>query len=119
MQTMKLRTLQRPSQLETLLESLVMSQNWVPAGAPVVTDRSELPSALQKLAIKAVNSDGAWRAWQCHDGARLFVTEMSMDLSRERGCPALKVNYYNDQGRLQHYSLWIKLPTGDWQRCAL
>jgi hypothetical protein len=119
MQTMKLRALQQPSQLAALLESLVMSQSWVPAGAPLVTDRSELPSTLQKLVIKAVNGDGAWRAWQCHDGARLFVTEMSMELSRERGCPALTVNYYNDQGRLQYHSLWIKLATGAWQRCAL
>jgi hypothetical protein len=119
MQTMKLRTLQQPSELAMLLESLVVSQNWVPAGAPVVTDRSELPSALQKLAINAVKNEGAWRAWQCHDGARLFVTAMSLDSSRERGCPALTVHYYNDQGRLQYYSLWIQLASGAWQRTAL
>jgi len=119
MQTMKLRVLQQPSHLETLLDSLVTSQNWVAGSAPRVTDRSEMPSALQKLAMKAVKAEGAWRAWVSHDGIRLFVAEMSLDLSRERGCPALKVSYYDDGARLQQYSLWIQLADGAWQRSSL
>jgi hypothetical protein len=119
MHTMKLRALQLPSQLESLLDSLVMNQHWVPAEVPRVTDRSALSAASQKLAIKAVEADGAWMAWRSHDGIRLFIAEMSMELSRERGRPALKVKYYNDQGRLQQYSLWVQLTDGAWQRCAL
>ena len=75
-------------------------------------------SALQKLAMKAVKAEGAWRAWTSHDDFRFFVAEMSMDLSRERGCPALKVHHYNDQAQLQQYGVWIALPRGEWQRCA-
>ncbi len=119
METIKLRTPQLPSQLELLLDSLVMNQHWVPADVPRVTDRSELSAASQKLAIKAVEADGTWRAWRSHDGIRLFIAEMSMELSRERGRPALKVSYYNDEGRLQQYSLWVQLTDGGWQRCAL
>lgn len=118
MKTMKLRTLQQPSRLESLLDSLVMSQSWVPVSAPQLTDRSDLPSALQKLAIKAVKEEGTWRAWLAHEGVRLFVAEMSLDLSRERGCAALKVRYYDEQGRLQLYSLWVQLADG-WQRCTV
>ena len=62
MQTMKLRTLQQPTRLALLLDSLVMSQIWVLAGALQVTDRSDLTSALQKLAIKAVKDGGTWCA---------------------------------------------------------
>ena len=119
MHTMKLRTLQQPSRLELLLDSLATAQRWVPSGAPLVTDRSELMSALQRLAMKATKGDGAWRAWTCHDGIRFFVAEMSMDLSRERGCPALKVHYYNDQGQLQQYGVWVQLPGGVWQPCTI
>jgi hypothetical protein len=116
MKTMKLRTLQQPSRLEAQLESLVKSQNWVPADAPRVTDRSELPSVLQKLAAKTVKAGGAWWAWSSYDGIRFFVTEMSLELSRERGSPALKVSYYNDQGKLQQYSHCVRLADGTWQR---
>lgn len=119
MQTMKLRAIQQPSRLETILESLVTSQNWVPPEARPIADRSELPSALQKLVIKVAKSDGAWRAWTSYDGVRLFIAEMSLELSRERGCPVLNVSYYTDAGRLQLYSLWVQLADGAWRQCTL
>jgi hypothetical protein len=50
---MELRTLQAPSALETLLGSLLASQNWVMAEAPRILKRSDLPEALQNLTIKA------------------------------------------------------------------
>jgi hypothetical protein len=49
MQAMKLRADQRPSRLEALLKSLLMSQNWVSGGERRVTGRSELSSAVRKL----------------------------------------------------------------------
>ncbi len=119
METARLRSLQQPSRLALLLDSLVMSQSWVPVNAPQVMDRSGLPSVLQKLAIKAVKDEGTWRAWLGHDGVRFFVSEMSLELSRERGRAALKVRYYNEEGLLQMYSQWIRLADGaTWQRCA-
>ncbi len=120
MHTIKLRTLQQPTGIALLLDSLVMNQSWVPSGGPQVTDRSDLPSALQKLAIKAVKEGGTWRAWLGHDGVRFFISEMSLELSRERGCAALKVRYYNEQGQLLMYSQWVQLADGGtWQRCTL
>lgn len=115
---MKLRAYQRPSRLESLLDSLVKSHKWIPAQSPRVTDRSELSSALQKLAINAVNGEGVWRAWCCYDGVRLFVTEMSAELSRERGQPALKVSYYDEQGSLQAYGLWIQVADDSWRQAC-
>ena len=120
MQTMRLRTLQQPTGLALLLESLVTSQVWVPASAPPVPERSDLPSQLQKLASKAVKEGGTWRAWIGHDGIRFFVSEMSLELSRERGSVALKVRYYNENGQLQWYSQWVQLTDGTtWKRCTL
>ena len=90
----------------------------MPADAPRVTDRSELPSVLQMLAAKTVKAEGAWWAWTSYDGVRFYVSEMSMELSRERGSPVLKVGYYNYQGTLQQYNHWVQLPDGEWQRCS-
>jgi hypothetical protein len=117
MQTMKLREYQPPSVLNVLLDSLVMSQHWVSASAAQITDRGEFPSTLQVVAKKAAAVAGTWRAWLNYDGVRFFTGEMSMDLAREHGCPALKVNYYNDEGRLEEASAWVRRADGRWRRC--
>jgi hypothetical protein len=119
MQTMKLRTYQPPSVVTVLLDSLVKSQNWVSADAHQVTDRSDFPSPLQKIAAKAAAVAGTWRAWLSYDGIRFFASEMSLELAREHGCPALKVSYYNDEGRLQEFSTWLRRAGGKWQRCSV
>jgi hypothetical protein len=90
---MKLREYQPPSVLTVLLDSLVMSQDWVSDNAAQITDRSEFPSALQMVAKKAAAVAGTWRAWLSYDGVRFFTGDMSLDLAREHGCPALKLNY--------------------------
>jgi len=117
MQTMKLREYQPPSVLTVLLDSLVMSQHWVPDSASQITDRSEFPSALQPVVRKAATIAGTWRAWLSYDGVRFFTGEMSLDLAREHGCPALKVNYYNDEGQLEDVSAWVRRADGKWRRC--
>jgi hypothetical protein len=117
MQTMKLREYQPPSVLTTLLDSLVISQHWVPPSAAQITDRSEFPSALQMTAGKAAAAADTWRAWLSYDGVRFFTGEMSLDLARRHGCPALRVNYYNDEGHLEDVSAWVRHADGKWQRC--
>jgi hypothetical protein len=99
-----------------MLDSPVRSCNWVPAQPPRLTNRSELSSILQKLAYKAAENEGAWRAWFSHGGVRLFVTVMSMEVSRERGRPALNVSYYDDEGSLQDYGLRIQPADETWQQ---
>lgn len=62
MQTMRLRAYQPPSRVQTLLESL-QARGRLPGGARRVTDRSELPSAHQKIVIKSRNTESVWSAW--------------------------------------------------------
>jgi len=118
MKTLKLRTLQHPTQLDELLSSLAINQNWQPAATPRLADIRALSPVLQKLVGKAIEADGAWLAWTGFDGVRLLIAEMSLELSRERGSPALTVAYHNDAGELQEYCQWIQLVDGTWQRCA-
>ena len=116
---MKLKTLQQPGCLEALVDSLVAAQDWMPSEADIVAEAGALTSALQKLARRASASEGAWRAWTNRHGIRFFVAEMSMELSRERGSPALKVRHYDEQGELQQYGQWIQLICGTWHPCAI
>lgn len=119
MQTMKFGAMRRPSYLENLLRSLVRSRGWVVPEAEPIQDSGELPSALQKLATDAETTSGVWRAWLNPDGRRLFVAELSVDLSRERGHPVLLVHYYNDGGALEEFSAWAHLADGAWRECQL
>lgn len=101
MQTMRLFAYQRPSRVEALLESLLQARGRLPGKARKVTDRSELPSALQKIVIKLHNNERVWNAWTDEDRIWFFTAEMSLELSRERGCPALQVGSYDVDGKLK------------------
>jgi hypothetical protein len=116
-QTMKLRTLQKPTRVEVMLKSLVTSNNWVSSRDQLIHEPSDLPAALQKLARKSAKGDGSSLAWLRRDGVRLFVGEMSLELSKERGCPVLQVRQHSEDGALQDYSIWVQLTEGTWKRC--
>lgn len=119
MQTMKLFAYQQPSRVEMLLDSLAYAQHLVPSGAHPMVERSDLPSVLQRLVFQAGKSERVWRAWTRDDHIWFFIAEMSLDLSRERGCPALKVWRHNEKGAMQEWRLWVNLKDGSWQQCAL
>lgn len=119
MQTMRLFAYQNPSRVEALLESLVQARWHLPGKARKVTDRSELPSALQKIVIRLKNTDRVWSAWADENRTWFFTAEMSLELSRERGCPALYVGTYEVDGKLRTWQLWTCLNDGTWQQCAL
>lgn len=119
MQTLKLFAYQQPSRVEMLLESLVLAKGELPGRARRVQDRSDLPSALQKQVLQAQKNERVWSAWMDEERIWLFTAEMSMALSRERGCPALHVGVYNEQGKMQEWRLWVHLKDGSWQQCSL
>jgi hypothetical protein len=119
MHTMRLFAYQRPSRIAALLDSLVQSRGQLSATALKVTDCSELPSALQRIVIKSQHTQQVWSAWNDAQGISLYTAEMSLELSRERGCPALQVGTYEMNGKLMGWKLWACLNDGTWQQCAL
>lgn len=119
MQTMKLFAYQQPSKVGMLLESLILTLDELPSRAHKVADRSDLPSVLQKLVFKLQKSEGVWSAWAHQERVWFFSAEMSLPLSRERGCPALQVASYNESGKMQAWRLWVRLNDGTWQQCTL
>jgi hypothetical protein len=119
MHTMRLFAYQRPSRIAALLDSLVQSRGRLSAAALKVTDCSELPYALQRIVIKSQHTQQVWSAWKDVQGTSLFNAEMSLELSRERGCPVLQVGTYEMDGKLKRWQLWACLKDGTWQQCAL
>lgn len=118
MHTMRLAALQAPSRIQTLLESLMLAR-LTPDGARRITDRYEMPSSLQKIVITCRNSEKAWSAWTDDYVTCLFTAEMSLPLSRERGCATLNVSRYDINGKMREWQIWAILNDGTWQRCAV
>lgn len=119
MQTMKLFAYQQPSRVEMLLDGLVYAQHLIPSGARPISEHSDLPSVLQKVVFHANKNERVWRAWNLDEGIWFFTAEMSLPLSRERGCPALQVWRYSEAGAMQEWRLWVCLKDGSWQQCTL
>ena len=120
MQTMRLFAYQKPSRVAALLESLLQARSFLPGKARKVADRSELPSALQRIVICSQQQiERVWSAWESEHHIWFFTAEMSLELSRERGCPALQVGLYEMDGTLKVWQLWACLKDGTWQQCAL
>jgi Fe-S cluster biosynthesis and repair protein YggX len=118
MQTMRLHAYQQPSRVQSLLESLVQARQLLPRLARKIIDRSELPSTLQKLIFQALKSGRVWSAWTDEDHIWLFVAELSLAPSRERGCPALQVSFFREDGKIKEWRQWACLNDGTWQPCA-
>ena len=119
MQTMRLRTTQKPNQCEQLVEACVRGRNMVPQGAVRMTSLSELSIPLRRLARKnALAESSVWLAW-ADAGDMWFVTgTTSLELSRERGRPVLQLRVYNQEGRLNEALTCVQTPANSWERCA-
>ncbi|MGH8142182.1 MAG: hypothetical protein ACREU2_06670 [Steroidobacteraceae bacterium] len=90
----------------------------VPKYADPIEDLSALPSALQKVAIAATKAGQSWVAWNDPGfHAWLFVGEMSMPLSRERGSPVVQMTYYREHG-LRETGVWFIDREAKWHRCV-
>lgn len=116
MDTTRLRSIQRPSGLEKLLDALVRKSDILPQSElHTLRDPGALPTELQE-AIKAASCIGrAWRCWS--DGHRtwLLTAEVVAALSRQRRSPALQVNVYDTRGELERSGVWVCEWDGKWR----
>jgi len=118
METKRLRTIQQPSHLERLLDAYITRSDAVPKDAYQIRDPSAAAPSLQALIAQAGTEARVWACWEHASGQWLFTAEMSLPLSRERGTPVLRVNRYDDRGRLIEAGDWMADPRGVWQRLA-
>ncbi len=118
METMRLRKLLQPSQIEVLLEALVFRGDLLPKDCYRIRDPKTLPPQLQTIVARAASEGRIWACWATAHYIWLFTCEMSLNLSRERGTPVLLVNCYGENGDLQDTGSWMADAEGKWQKCG-
>lgn len=116
--TQRLRHLRSPSNAEVLARSLLSQTVECPPRGWWINEASELSSQLQKIARNLRKDAGVWTAYATTHSAHLFAAELEFDLSRDRGKPVLRVREYNEQGRVTHSDLWLRVTDEHWTRCS-
>jgi hypothetical protein len=114
METLRLCSIQNPSHVGRMLDTLVDQCALVSGGCQQVLDLAMLNSHLEALAIRAVDEGRVWACWSDAHETHLFTCEMSLALSRERRTPVLLVNRYNDKAELKDVGSWLADPQGKW-----
>jgi hypothetical protein len=118
METLRLRRIQEPSRVERLLDAFISRTAMLPNGSYQVRQPRELPDGLRS-AIAHANAQGeSWSCWVQGSRVWLFVCEMSLALSRERGAPVLLVRQYNEDAEVTDSGTWRFDAAGVWTRCA-
>jgi hypothetical protein len=118
METLKLRRIQEPSRIESLLQAYVLRARVLPGDAYPVRDPRELPSTLRAIVARAEEHGEVWSCWTRGSKVWLFTCHMPLSASRERGAPVLEVHQYGEDAELRDSGIWRYDPLGTWSRCA-
>jgi hypothetical protein len=117
-ETQRMRKLhERPIYVERLLNALIVRAGLVPSGAYPIRSSASVPTELTRIAKLAVRIGRAWSCWVHGEHTWLFIGEMPLDVSRERGAPVLQVDVYHGDG-LRDAGLWMPGQDGKWHRCT-
>lgn len=119
MQTVRLRSIQKPNQCEEMVEACVRGRKMVPRGAFRLTLLSELSIPLRRLARKnALPESSVWLAWGDADAMWFVAGTTNLELSRERGRPVLQLRVYNEEGTLDEALTCVQTHANNWERCT-
>jgi hypothetical protein len=112
MATQPLRRASQPAQVDSLLNSFILSRQYVPDTARRVRFCHELPLRLQMCARQVRH--GIWRAWT--DGLCIWfvVAKLIPAVSREENRHALHVSFIDMDGRLASCAVWTLSSDGRW-----
>jgi hypothetical protein len=117
MDTARLRAIQHPLRAEELLESFVRCVARLPRDARRLPSARELVPHAARIAAAAEAAGGQWRAFTDERLTWIFVGDISLERSRERGRPVLTVARYDEHGQLEERSEWVRVHDDVWQRC--
>ncbi|HMK21954.1 MAG TPA: hypothetical protein VK466_06445 [Terriglobales bacterium] len=118
METLRLRRIQEPSRVESLLEAFIARAHILPEGAYQIRNVRELPAGLEAVVTRAIAQGQVWSCWARAAEIWLFTCDMSLPLSRERGTPVLMVRVYGEDAEVMDSGTWRYDPLGTWGRCA-
>jgi hypothetical protein len=102
--------------VEQLTQRFVVDNRYVPGTAQRLFDPGELPPVLERVAMQAQHCSQTWFAWT--DGPRTWfvVTEMVSVTAGHRKENALRMFFYDDDGRFVSWGTWALQP-GGWMLC--
>jgi hypothetical protein len=115
MRTLTLRNMQQPSYLDTVLYSLVMQQDVLPADAYPVRESEKLPSPLRRIVEMTTHVGQSWGCWTDERHHWLFIAKLPLT----RGKPVLHLSRYNEAGDLGETSKWHCDDKDQWHRVAV
>jgi hypothetical protein len=102
----------QPAQVDSLLDSFMLSQQYVPDNSRCVRVCDELPLRLQRCAQQVRH--GVWRAWTDELHIWFVVAELIPEVSRELNRHALQVSFVDMDGRLASCAVWTLGSDGRW-----
>lgn len=108
---------QRPSHIEWLVQLFVVSTRYVPRSAQRLLEPSDLPPALERVAVRAQRCLQMWFAWTDGPKIRFVVTEIGTVPNRQRQERALRVFFYDEDGRFVCWGTWALHSRGSWILC--
>lgn len=118
METMRLRALQAPMPVGELLREIPGLARPLPPGAMEITTLNDLPPALRKKAKDGEENGFSWIAFDYGWRSSLYLGEMILEQSRERGHPVLRVTEYGEDGALRATHDWLVQGPGKILPCS-
>jgi hypothetical protein len=106
---------QRPSHIEWLVQLFVVSTRYVPRSAQRLLEPSDLPPALERVAVRAQRFLQTWFAWT--DGPKIWFVVTEAVPSRQRQESTLRVYFYDEDGRFVCWGTWALQTRGNWILC--
>jgi hypothetical protein len=100
------------TEVDSLLDSFIFSQQYVPDTAHRVNYYNELPPRLQLRARQLRH--GVWRAWTDRQRIWFVVAKLIPEVSREMNRHALHVSFIDMDGRLASCAVWTQGGDGKW-----
>jgi hypothetical protein len=117
MQTLRLKFIQQQnSRLDRLLHAFTTSRAGLSDEAYMVRDWAALPVLTREHISRAERTGRSWECWVDGERTWLFIAEMAMEPSRERGNPVLKISRHAEDGQLHDCGQWVSDKEQRWRR---
>jgi hypothetical protein len=100
------------SHMESLVQLFVVGTRYVPRSAQRLLELSDLSPALERVAVRAQRCLQTWFAWTDGPKIRFVVTETVP--SRLHQQSALRVYFYDEDGRFVCWGTWALQSRGSW-----
>ena len=101
--------------IEWLVQLFVVSTRYVPRSAQRLFEPSDLPPALERVAVRAQRCLQTWFAWT--DGPKIWFVVTETVPTRQRQDSALRLYFYDADGRFVCWGTWALQSQGNWILC--